>query len=106
MNNQKILKTDVLVLGTGIAGCVAALKLAENKKIKILLVTKDKDIKQSSTLYAQGGIIARSPHDSKEKLKIESREGSGKNVEGLRKKSIGYLFPNKNSRYVIWRVFY
>ncbi|MCK4592701.1 L-aspartate oxidase [Candidatus Parcubacteria bacterium] len=69
MNNQKILKTDVLVLGTGIAGCAVALKLAENKKIKILLVTKDKDIRQSSTLRAQGGIIARGPNDSKEKLK-------------------------------------
>ena len=69
MNDQKILKTDVLVLGTGIAGCVIALKLAENRKIKILLVTKDKDIKQSSTLRAQGGIIARGPNDSKEKLK-------------------------------------
>ena len=69
MDNQKILKTDVLVLGTGIAGCVAALRLAENKKIKILLVTKDKDIRQSSTLRAQGGIIARGQNDSKEKLK-------------------------------------
>ena len=69
MNDQKILKTDVLVLGTGIAGCAAALKLAENKKIKILLVTKDKDIRRSSTLRAQGGIIARGPNDSKEKLK-------------------------------------
>ena len=69
MNNQKILKTDVLVLGTGIAGCVAALKLAENKKIKILLVTKDKDIRQSSTLRAQGGIMAKGSNDSKEKLK-------------------------------------
>ena len=69
MNNQKILKTDVLVLGTGIAGCVAALCLAENKKIEILLVTKDKDIRRSSTLRAQGGIIARGQNDSEEKLK-------------------------------------
>jgi len=69
MNNQEILKTDVLILGTGIAGCATALRLAENKKIKILLVTKDKNIKQSSTLRAQGGIIARGQNDSKEKLK-------------------------------------
>ena len=69
MNNQEILKTDVLILGTGIAGCATALRLAENEKIKILLVTKDKDIKQSSTLLAQGGIIARGQNDSKEKLK-------------------------------------
>lgn len=69
MNRKELLKADVLIVGTGIAGCVAALKLAENKKSKILLITKDKDTKQSSTLYAQGGIIARGPNDSKEKLK-------------------------------------
>ena len=69
MNNQKILKTDVLVLGTGIAGCVVALCLAENKKIEILLVTKDKDIKRSSTLFAQGGIMAKGQNDSIEKMK-------------------------------------
>ncbi|MEA2098415.1 MAG: L-aspartate oxidase [Patescibacteria group bacterium] len=69
MNNQKILKTDVLVLGTGIAGCVAALRLAKNRKIEILLVTKDKNIRQSSTLCAQGGIMAKGQNDSKEKMK-------------------------------------
>ena len=65
---QKLLKTDVLIIGSGIAGCVAALELAE-KKIKVLLVSKDKDIQQSATFYAQGGIIGRGPNDSKEKLK-------------------------------------
>jgi|SRR5680860_76608 len=69
MNNQKILRTDILIIGTGIAGCVAALKLAEKKNLNILLVTKDADIKQTSTQYAQGGIIARGPNDSAEKLK-------------------------------------
>ena len=64
-----MLKTDVLILGTGIAGCVAALRLAENKRIEILLVTKDEDIRRSSTLRAQGGIAARGLNDSKEKLK-------------------------------------
>lgn len=69
MNNQKILKTDVLVLGTGIAGCVTALSLAKNKKIEILLVTKDKDIKRSSTSCAQGGIMTKGQNDSREKMK-------------------------------------
>ncbi|MCK5491060.1 MAG: L-aspartate oxidase [Candidatus Pacebacteria bacterium] len=69
MNNQKILKKDILIIGTGIAGCVAALKLSEMKSVNVLLVTKDADITQASTLYAQGGIIERGPNDSAEKLK-------------------------------------
>jgi L-aspartate oxidase len=44
------------------------LKLAENSKINILLVTKSSDIKQSATNLAQGGIIGRGPNDSREKL--------------------------------------
>ncbi len=68
MNKQEILKADVIVLGTGIAGCVAALKSAENSNLNILLVSKSSDIKQSSTYHAQGGIIGRGPNDSKEKL--------------------------------------
>ncbi|MFZ2970235.1 MAG: FAD-dependent oxidoreductase, partial [Minisyncoccia bacterium] len=68
MNKQEILRTDVIVLGAGISGCVAALKLAENSMIKILLVAKSSDIRQSSTYRAQGGIIGRGPDDSKEKL--------------------------------------
>ena len=68
MEKQKLLKTDVLIIGAGISGCVAALELAE-KKLKVLLITKDKDIQQSATFYAQGGIIGCGPNDSKEKLR-------------------------------------
>lgn len=69
MKKQILLKTDVLVIGTGIAGCVNALELSESKKVKVLLVTKDENIEQSSTLYAQGGIVSSGPNDSEYKLK-------------------------------------
>ena len=69
MNNQKILKTVELLPKKMPERNLDALRLAENKKIEILLVTKDKDIKQSSTLRAQGGIVAKGQNDSKEKLK-------------------------------------
>ena len=69
MQKQEIIKTDVLIVGAGVAGCVAALELAENKKIKILLVTKERDIEESATFYAQGGIIGRGENDTEEKLK-------------------------------------
>lgn len=63
-----MIKTDVLIVGAGIAGCAAALRLAENRDVDILLVTKDEDIGQSSTRHAQGGIIARGVDDSADKL--------------------------------------
>ncbi|MCK4342157.1 MAG: L-aspartate oxidase [Phycisphaerae bacterium] len=47
--------TDVLVLGSGVAGLQAALEAAPHADV--LLVTKDR-VEQSTTAYAQGGIAA------------------------------------------------
>ncbi|MFH1748609.1 MAG: L-aspartate oxidase [Planctomycetota bacterium] len=47
--------TDTLVLGSGIAGMMAALEAAESGEV--LVVTKDL-VGQSATAYAQGGIAA------------------------------------------------
>ena len=52
---EHILKTDYLILGSGIAGLFAALKLAS--KGNVLIITKD-NIKESNSTYAQGGIAA------------------------------------------------
>lgn len=69
MNQKEIIETDVLIIGTGIAGLVAALEMAKNEKLKIVLATKCKKIEESSTFHAQGGIIGRGVNDSAEKLK-------------------------------------
>jgi L-aspartate oxidase len=53
---MKILKPDVLIIGTGIAGLTAAIKLSE-KKLNILLVTREKKPETTNTFWAQGGII-------------------------------------------------
>ncbi len=56
------MKTDILIIGSGIAGLNFALKAA--KYGKVLLVTK-KEIMESNTNYAQGGVAAvMSKHDS------------------------------------------
>jgi L-aspartate oxidase len=56
--------TDVLIIGSGIAGSVAALKLAKNPDRRIILITRSPDPHDSNTRWAQGGIIHRGQNDS------------------------------------------
>ncbi len=50
------LNYDVLVIGCGIAGMTATIKLAE-KKLKVCIITREIEPQITNTLYAQGGII-------------------------------------------------
>ncbi len=50
-----MLKTDVLIIGSGIAGLFTAIKISEFADV--ILVTK-KDKAESNTNYAQGGIAS------------------------------------------------
>jgi L-aspartate oxidase len=60
--------TDTLILGSGIAGAAAALRLAKDPNHRIILITRDPDLRESNSRWAQGGIIHRGPDDSAELL--------------------------------------
>ncbi|MGQ9834094.1 MAG: FAD-dependent oxidoreductase, partial [Candidatus Villigracilaceae bacterium] len=60
--------TDVLILGSGIAGATTALQLAQNPQRRVILITRESDPHESNTRYAQGGIIGRGPDDSADLL--------------------------------------
>jgi L-aspartate oxidase len=60
--------TDVLIIGSGIAGATAALRLARNPNRHIVLITRAPDARESNSRYAQGGIISCGPDDSAELL--------------------------------------
>lgn len=60
--------TEVLIIGSGIAGATAALNLARDPERHIILINRAPDPCESNSRYAQGGIIGRGPGDSPELL--------------------------------------
>lgn len=58
-----LIQTEVLIIGSGIAGGVAALRLGE-AGVPVTLVTRAREPSDSNTYYAQGGIIYRGEQDS------------------------------------------
>ena len=60
--------TDVLIIGSGIAGCTAALRLARDPNRHIILISRNPDPHESNTRWAQGGIVHRSPEDTPQLL--------------------------------------
>jgi L-aspartate oxidase len=57
------MKTQVLVLGSGAAGCSAALTLAD-RGLEVLLVCAGDELTDGNSALAQGGIVYTSPEDS------------------------------------------
>jgi L-aspartate oxidase len=72
------IETDVLIIGAGIGGATAALRLAQDAQRQVCLVTRTYDPEESNTYYAQGGIVARGIDDSVDLL-VEDilRAGAG-----------------------------
>ena len=60
-------KFDVIIVGSGIAGLTAGIQL-KKAGYEIAILTKNGEIEESNTYYAQGGIIARKEGDSPQKL--------------------------------------
>lgn len=63
-----MLRTEALIIGSGIAGATAALQLARNSDRDIVLITRAADPHESSTRYAQGGIVGRANDGDEESL--------------------------------------
>ncbi|MFQ5410193.1 MAG: L-aspartate oxidase [Anaerolineales bacterium] len=72
------MQTDVLIIGSGIAGATAALRLASDLERHITVVTRAREPAESNSRYAQGGIVASGPDDTTEIL-VEDvlRAGAG-----------------------------
>lgn len=74
---NELIETDVLIVGSGIAGGVTALQLA-GSGLQVTLVTRSHQASDSNTYHAQGGIIYRGQDDSPELLAEDiERAGAG-----------------------------
>lgn len=76
MKPKNIIKTETLVIGSGIAGCTAALELAD-QKIQVALITCAQNPEESNTKYAQGGIVYKGKGDPKLLEKDILKAGGG-----------------------------
>lgn len=70
-------KTDVLIIGSGIAGLFSAIKISDYAKVTV--VTK-KNIAESNTNYAQGGIASVIDPDDAFEKHIEDTLGTGQGL--------------------------
>lgn len=62
------MQTDVLIIGSGIAGVTAALRLSEDRHRQITVITRAGKPIESNSRYAQGGIVGRGNEDSSQIL--------------------------------------
>ncbi len=77
MDTYNNIECDVLIIGSGVAGSVAALQLAD-AGIDVVVVTRSSTPEESNTQYAQGGIIYTGPDDSPKLLAEDiTRAGAG-----------------------------
>ena len=84
------IKTDVVIVGTGVAGMFSALKLPRDKKI--VIITKE-DMRSSASFLAQGGICVlhdENDYDSyfEDTMKAGHYENNPKSVEVMIRSSV------------------
>jgi L-aspartate oxidase len=60
---QEHIQCDVLIIGCGVAGSVAALQLAD-AGVHVVIATRSSNPEESNTYYAQGGIVYEGKGDS------------------------------------------
>lgn len=72
------IQTDTLIIGTGIAGAAAALRLSDDPHHHVTIITRSTEPTHSSSAWAQGGIVTRGLDDSPDLL-VEDilRAGAG-----------------------------
>lgn len=66
-NGHERREFDLIIIGCGIAGLTAALSAAQQNR-RVAVLSKEADISESNTFYAQGGIVGPGKEDSHQLL--------------------------------------
>lgn len=61
--NTQLLETELLIIGSGIAGLTAAI-FGAKAGFKIIIINRSSSLEESNTYHAQGGIVFRGKNDS------------------------------------------
>lgn len=62
------IRTDTLIIGSGIAGAATALRLSDDPNRQVTVITRASAAKDTNTDWAQGGIVTRGLEDSPDLL--------------------------------------
>lgn len=74
---------DVIIVGSGIAGCTAALQCAKQGQ-KVVVVTGSAEVMASNSAWAQGGIVYRGDDDDALVDDMLAASGSVCNADAVR----------------------
>ncbi|MDD3014082.1 MAG: L-aspartate oxidase [Candidatus Gastranaerophilales bacterium] len=70
---MRLSRHSIVIIGSGIAGLYAAIKLSQNKNNNILLVTKS-TLRESNSRYAQGGIVGVLPENTHDSIDLHVQD--------------------------------
>ena len=93
-------RVDFLVVGAGIAGLSAAIRLAEVGTV--LVVTKE-ELAESNTAYAQGGIAVAMGGDEDVALHLEDTMAAGDGLVRRTARGFRSVYPLASKRWPVGR---
>jgi len=94
-SQDNIIETDILIIGCGIAGASAALEAAKSG-VRVVIVSKNRELEESNTFYAQGGIVSLGKDDNPELLKQDIIETG----DGINNRQAVKILTNEGKKYV------
>ena len=91
-----MLRCDVLIIGSGLAGLTSALKLADHKKV---LIVSKREILDSSSQWAQGGVAAVMSNEDSIESHVKDTEFVG---GGLTDPNVAHFVASHGKEAIEW----
>jgi len=95
---MKVAQKPYIIIGSGIAGLYAAIRLSEKTDRGILLITKS-DLRESNSRYAQGGIVGVMPDNTNDSIDLHV-EDTLKAGAGLSDREVAKFISEKSAEVI------